>query len=102
MIDTEGTCKICGYVSHLGAVAQHHLIPKDITQQAGMPESAKISLCCNCQSELDIWYRTKVTDTVYEPQTKRFIAKSWDEKAKDYQSAFSEFRKFKEEQSKTH
>ena len=100
MMDIEESCKVCGYVSHLGAVAQHHLIPNSITKQAGMPEPAMTSLCCNCHLELHTWYRTKVMDMVYDPETKRFRAKSWDEKVKDYESAFNEFRKYKDEQRK--
>jgi hypothetical protein len=101
MTDVRGACKVCGYVSHLGAVAQHHIIPKDVTKQAGMPESATVNLCCNCHFELYTWYRTKVTDMVYDPETKRFRDKPWDEKVKDYESAFNEFRKYKHEQKKS-
>jgi hypothetical protein len=101
MTDVRGACKVCGYVSNLGAVAQHHIIPKDVTKQAGMPESATVNLCCNCHFELYTWYRTKVTDMVYDPETKRFRYKSWDEKVKDYESAFNEFRKYKDEQKKS-
>jgi len=76
MTDVRGACKVCGYVSHLGAVAQHHIIPRDVTKQAGMPESATVNLCCNCHFEL------------YE-------------KIKDYESAFNEFRKYRDEQKKS-
>ena len=99
-MDIKETCEVCRCVSNLGAVAPHHLIPKSVTKQAGVPESAAISLCGNCHFELHTWYRTKVTDMVYDPKTKRFRAKSWDEKVRDYESAFKGFKKYKDEQRK--
>ena len=99
-MDKEKTCKVCGYVSNLGSVAQQHIIPKDVTKQANMPDSATVNLCCNCHFELYTWYRMKVTDIAYDPDTKRFQTKSWEEKVKDYESAFNEFRKYKDEQRK--
>jgi len=101
MTDARGVCKVCGYVSHLGAVAQHHIIPKDVTQEAKMPESATVNLCCNCHSELYTWYKTKVTDVVYDTETKRFKGKPWEERVKDYEHAFNEFKKYKDEQKKS-
>ncbi len=95
------TCEFCGCRSELGTIEKHYIVPTKVTEQAGMPESAKISLCCNCHFELHTWYRTKVMDMVYDPETKRFRAKSWDEEVKDYESAFNEFRKYKDEQRKT-
>jgi len=100
-MDIKETCEVCGYVSHLGAVSQHHLIPKSVTKEAGVPESATVSLCCNCHFELHTWYRMKVADMVYDPETKRFKAGSWDERVKDYESAFRDFKKYKDEQRKT-
>ena len=91
----EETCKACGYVSHLGAVARHHVVPKNVTMEAGMPDSATVSLCNNCRTELDRWYRMKVADTVYDHVTKRFIDKSWEDKVKDYESAFKGFIAYK-------
>ena len=101
MTDIEGTCEACGYVSRLGAVAHHHLIPESVTKQAGMPESATVSLCCNCHFELNSWYKTKVTDVAYDSETKRFKGKPWEEKVKDYEHAFNEFKKYKDEQKKS-
>jgi len=43
----------------------------------------------------------KVVDMVYDLQTRRFKAKSWDEKVKEYESAYRSFRNYKEEQRKT-
>ena len=99
-MDIQKPCEICGYASQLGAVAQHRLIPEDVTKQAGMPKSKTVSLCCNCHFELDAWYRKKVSDEVYDPKNKRFREKSWEEQVKDYESAFSEFKKYKGEPRK--
>ena len=100
MTDTKETCEVCGYVSHLGAVAQHHLIPKSVTQQAGMPDSPTVNLCNNCHFELHNWYRMKLTDLLYDPRAKQFRNKSWEEKVKGYESAFRAFKKYKHEQRK--
>ena len=94
------TCEVCGYVSNTGAVAQHHLIPKSVTEQAGVPDSAMVNLCRKCHSELHNWYKMKVAEAVYDQKTKRFQAKSWNEMVKDYQSAFNDFKKYKEEQKR--
>jgi len=100
MIDKEETCVVCGYVSHLGVVAQHHLIPESVTKEAGIPESVTMSLCSNCHYELHAWCRMKVTSMTYDPDTKRFRDKPWEEKVKDYESAFVSFKKYKDEQRK--
>ena len=100
MVDREETCAVCGYVSNLGAVAQYHLIPKSVTREADVPESETMNLCCNCHHELQAWYGMKVSDVAYDPDTKRFRDKSWDEIAKDYESAFSSFKKYKSEQKR--
>jgi len=99
-MDVGETCEACGYVSHLGAVARHHLIPQSVTKQAGMPESATVSLCCNCHFELHTWYRIKNVDMVYDPAAMRFRAKTWNEMVKEYESAFRAFKKYKGEQRK--
>jgi len=97
-MDREKICEFCGYVSYLGAVAQHHIIPKNVTKQASMPESATVILCNNCHFELHTWYRTKVAEMAYDSKAKRFKAKPRDEKVKDYESAFRSFKKYKDEQ----
>ncbi|MFC1928539.1 hypothetical protein ACFLWC_01480 [Chloroflexota bacterium] len=99
-MDVGKTCEACGYVSHLGAVARHHLIPESVTEQAGMSESAKVSLCCNCHFELHAWYKIKIADMVYDTASKQFRPKSWDERVKEYDSAFRAFKKYKGEQGK--
>jgi len=93
-------CAVCGYVSNLGAVAQHHLIPKGVTGEAGMPDSATVKLCCNCHYELNSWYEAKVSDVAYDPKIKRFRGKSWDEVVRDYESALASFKQYKSGQRK--
>ena len=101
MVDRDEACAVCGYVSNLEAVAPHHLIPKSVTEEAGVPESATVNLCRNCHYELHSWYRAKVSDVAYDPDTKRFRDKSWSEMARDYKSAFNSFKKYKREQRKS-
>ena len=97
---TEETCEACGYASHLGAVAQHHLIPKSVTQQAGMPDSPMVDLCNNCHFELHNWYKMKVTNILYDSRAKEFRDRSREEKIKEYESAFRTFKKYKHERRK--
>ena len=92
------TCEVCGRVSRFGAVTQHHLIPKSVTEEAEMPDSETVNLCRNCHNELHSWYKMKVADAVYDQKTKKFRAKSWEEMAGDYESAFNDFKKYKDEQ----
>jgi len=42
----------------------------------------------------------KVANVAYDPDTKRFRDKSWDEKVRDYEAAFNSFNKYKSEQRK--
>ncbi len=101
MVDREETCAVCRYVSNLEAVAPHHLIPRSVTEEAGVPESATVNLCRNCHYELHSWYGVKVSNVTYDPDTKRFRDKSWGEMARDYKSAFNSFKKYKSEQRKS-
>ena len=101
MVDRDEACAVCGYVSNLGAVAQHHLIPGSVTKEAGVPESETMNLCCNCHYELHAWFRMKVANMTYDPHTKRFRDKSWHERVRDYESAFNSFKKYKNEQRKS-
>ena len=94
------TCEICGYLSQLGAIEKHHIIPTAVTEQAGMPESQTVGLCSNCDREVHIWYSGKVTDVAYSPSAKQFRPKSWPEMVKEYQAAFNSFAKFKKQQKK--
>jgi len=41
-------CEICGCVTGPGAIEQHHIVPTQVTKQAGVPGSACVNLCHNC------------------------------------------------------
>ena len=94
------TCELCGYESEVGSIEKHHVVPREVMEQAGLPESRVVRLCCNCHRELHRWYSTKVADVNYDSETKRFRAQSWLEMVKEYQPAFDSFVKYKEEQKK--
>lgn len=91
----EESCELCGYSSRLGTIEKHHIVPTEITEQAGMPHSPTIRLCANCHREAHTWYSIKVADTAYHPETKRFEPKPFSEQIKDYKSAFNTFREYK-------
>ena len=94
------TCELCGYVSQLWAIETHHIVPKELTSQAGMPDSATVTLCNNCHREVHAWYSKKVFDMTYDPATKRFRPKSVVEMVKEYEVAYRVFTQYKKGQRK--
>ena len=90
----EGSCELCGYKGQPTDIEIHHIVPKELTKQAGMRESQTISLCSNCHREAHTWCSVKVSDVVYDVKTKVFRERSWLEMVKEYQSAFSSFAKY--------
>ncbi len=96
------SCEVCGYESDLAAIENHHIIPTEVTEEAGMPRSRTVRLCCNCRREVDTWYRARVAPMAYDSATKRFRTKSYSEMVKEYQSAFDSFMKYKKASRKEH
>lgn len=93
-------CELCGYSIEPGHVERHHVVPTNVTEQAGLPESQTLRLCGNCHREVNTWYLAKVSDTVYDPKTKRFRTRSWLEMAKEYESVFNGYMNYKKKRTK--
>lgn len=93
-------CELCGYINQPGATVIHRIVPKEVTEPAGIPESATVVLCPKCQQEIRSWYSRKVFNMTYDDAAKQFRAKSYPEMVKEYQSAFNSFVKYKKEQKK--
>ena len=93
-------CEVCECEGETGVAEKHHIIPIEVTQQAGMPESQTLELCGNCHRELHRWYSTKVADMTYDASIKRFRVKSYGEMVQEYHSVFDSFVKYKKEQKK--
>ena len=89
------TCELCGYRSNLGTIEKHHIVPVTVTEQAGMPESATVRLCSNCQREVNIRYSHDVFDMAYDAGTKQFEQKSVNELIKEYEAAYKVFATYK-------
>ena len=89
-------CELCGYLSRPGAIEEHHIVPIEITQEAGKPPSATVRLCVNCHQEIHTHYASKISALAYHPETKRFEPKPFSERVKEYQSIFETFRQNKE------
>ena len=89
------TCELCGYQGEPEAIEKHHIVPRMVTEQAGIPESATMRLCSNCQREVDIWYSQHVSDMAYDPGTKQFKQKSANELVKEYEAAYKVFATYK-------
>lgn len=79
-------------------MAQHHIVPVEVTAEAGIPESQTFRLCTNCRQEVHSWYRTKVAQTTYDADTRRFRPRSGLELVREYHSAFSSFLNYKTDQ----
>ena len=93
-------CEICGYRSQLSAIEECHIIPYEVTEDAGMPESQTIKMCSNCRLELDKWFSVEVVKMVYDTKMQRFRYKTPVEMVQEYQSAFNGFVIYKKRQSK--
>jgi len=93
-------CEVCGCKSDLRTMESHHIVPIEVTAEAGISESQSLSLCCNCNREVHTWYSANVTDITYDSKIKRFRKKSSLEMVKEYQSAFNGFVKHKDEQKR--
>ena len=90
------TCELCGgYVRQLKAIETHHIVPKELTSQAEVPDSATVTLCSNCHREVHTWYTKKIFDQTYDSMTKRFKPKSLVEMVKEYETAYRVFAKYK-------
>ena len=91
-------CELCKRNIELGTVEKHHIIPVEVTRQAGLRESRIITLCNNCHQELHSWYSAKVSNVSYDTRKKRFQPKSWLELYREYESTFDSFVRYKTEQ----
>ena len=91
----KGTCEVCGYESELGATVMHCIVPKEFTEQAGIPDSASVVLCVNCRDEVRTWYANKVFSMTYDPVPKRFRPRSPAEMVKEYETAYKAFTEYK-------
>ena len=94
------SCEVCGYRSQLGAIEKHHILPTEVTEEAGVPASQTLRLCSNCHREVHTWYSIKVMNMVYDSAAKQIRDRSSLEMVKEYQAAFNSFVKHKNEPGK--
>jgi 5-methylcytosine-specific restriction endonuclease McrA len=88
-------CKVCNNTVDSDDMEEHHIVPRDITDEAGIPESQTVRLCNECHREVHNWYTARVRHTEYDPDTRRFRSKSYLEMVSEYQAAFSAFVNYK-------
>jgi 5-methylcytosine-specific restriction endonuclease McrA len=88
-------CKVCNKTVDSDDMEEHHIVPRDITDEAGIPESQTVRLCTECHQEVHNWYTARVRHTEYDPDTRRFRSKSYLEMVSEYQAAFSAFVNYK-------
>lgn len=94
------TCQLCGYKVDPGPIERHHIVPAEVTEKAGIPESKIVGLCCNCHQELHKFYPSRVADMAYNTKIKRFRVKSPLEMVTQYEAAYRAFTRYKKEQRK--
>jgi len=94
------TCELCGQANQLWAAEIHHIVPKELTSEAELPDSATVKLCPNCYQELVDWYARRVFDMTYDSGLKRFRPRSLAEMVKEYEAAYRVFAQHKEGQRK--
>ena len=92
------TCKVCNNVVDPDAIEVHHIVPRDVTNDAGIPESQTIRLCADCHEAVHTWYTARVRHTEYDSDSRRFRNKSYLEMVGEYQSAFSTFVNYRSAQ----
>lgn len=88
-------CQFCRYDDTPDIIEQHHIVPTDVSAQAGIPESQTIWLCPNCHREVHSWYRSRVARSTYDQTNKRFRPMSGLELVREYQAVFNSFLKYK-------
>ena len=89
------SCDVCGRPINLGTAHIRLIVPKEITKQAHLPDSRKVALCSQCDSELNRWFANNVSNTVYEPETKRFERKSPVKMVREYAISYQAFANHK-------
>jgi hypothetical protein len=77
---------------------EHHIVPREVTDEAGMPQSQTVRLCNDCHEEVHAWYTARVHHTEYDQDTRRFRTKSYLEMVSEYQLAFNAFVNYKNTQ----
>ena len=88
-------CKLCGHTGQLWGLEIHHIIPKELTSQAEMPDSATVRLCSKCHEEVHAWYSKKIYDMTYDTMNKRFTPKPLVKIIKEYELAYKAFAEYK-------
>ncbi|OGO32448.1 MAG: hypothetical protein A2Z29_06345 [Chloroflexi bacterium RBG_16_56_11] len=95
----EEICEVCGYRSQLGGVEKRPIFPREIIEQAGITRWQVISICSNCQAELNKWYALKVAAMAYDAGMQRFSYKTSGQMVEEYQAAFDSFTGYKKRRS---
>ena len=93
-------CELCGRETELEATEEHHVVPSEVREQAGIRRSKIVRLCSDCYAELHKWYSAKVLDRTYDTKMKLFRAKAPLEMVKEYEAAYQRFARYKKEQQK--
>ena len=95
------TCQLCKRRRSPASVAEHHIVPIELTAGGGIPESQLLRRCADCHDEVHNWYAAKVHHKEYDLGERRFRDKSSLEMVQEYQIAFSSFVNYKQASRKS-
>jgi len=93
-------CELCRCEVEPESIERHYIVPREITEQAGVRRSKIVRLCPDCREELQRWYAAKVADMTYDTEIKRFRGRSPLEMVKEYETAYQRFVRYKKGQQR--
>ncbi|MFC1952695.1 hypothetical protein ACFLWR_01000 [Chloroflexota bacterium] len=88
-------CELC---DESDLLKMYYIVPKAISEQAGIQKPKTVRLCPDCQQELGLWYSAKVGELTYDITMKQFIPKSPSRLVKEYETAYQGFTAYKKTQ----
>jgi len=88
-------CEGCGREIEPRNAVRKHIIPDEVAESFGIPDTRPIILCSKCSTQLYDWYHKRVSTAVYDDKIQQFRARTPAEILKEYESVFNSFVKYK-------
>jgi len=84
------SCDVCG-VKNRADMRRHHVVPPEISREAGLPCPRTVILCPDCHHKLLAWRGARVFNMKYDAGAGRFVARSPGEMVKEHEAAYRAF-----------
>ena len=94
-------CQACGYRGTRRAIVIHPIVFEETAEQTMVSGGRTALLCTNCRIELMAWYSRKISWLTYDSRSKRYIPRSREEMAREYEATFEAFIKYKKRVHRT-